>query len=423
MATETRPLLIHHLDNGLTLVAEPMPAVRSAAFWLLLPAGSGYDPEGRYGAAHMTADLIFRGAGARDTRQIVADLDRLGVARSTAVDTEFTSLAAATLATNLPETLSIYADIVQRPHLPENEVEAVRQALLQELQAQEEDPRSKLFNELRLRHWPKPYAFPPTGTLQTVPEISYRDLRSHWERRYTPAGGVLAVAGQFDWDRLRRVVEELFGSWRGPEPAPLPIQARGDRVAHIELQTAQTHIGLGCDSVPYRDPEFLTLRAVLSVLSDGSSSRLFTELREKRGLCYAVSATYVGFRDMGGIVCYVGTTPEQADVALELLLSELERVGREIEPRELERAKIGLRSGLIISLESTRGRASFLARDWFYMGRVRSVEEILTTTEQLTVDDLLDFLKRHPFTNHTVVTIGPKQPRLPAALASPPPDG
>ncbi len=416
MATETRTFLTHSLSNGLTLIAEPMPAVRSAAFCLLMASGSGYDPDGRQGTAYMTADLVMRGAGPRDTRQLVDDLDRLGVTRSVTVETEFTSFSGSTLGANLSETLAIYADILQRPHLPEAELEPIRQAVIQELQAQEEDPRNKLFTELRQQHWPTPFNHPPMGTLQTVPWVTYDDARSHWEKWYTPNGGVLTVAGHFDWDDLRRTVDQLFGGWTGQEPSPPTPGPRGERVSHLNQDTAQTHIGVCCDAVPYRDDEFLAIRAALAVLSDGSSSRLFTELREKRGLCYAVSAQHTGFRDFGGVACYVGTTPDKADDALELLVAELDRLSEGIEPRELERAKIGLRSGLIISLESTSSRAGFLARDWFYLGRVRSVDEIEQAIEQLTVDDLLEHLRRHPFTNHTVVTIGPKQPRLPELL-------
>jgi len=306
--------------------------------------------------------------------------------------------------------------VVQRPHLPSGELEPIRRAVLQELEVQEEDPRNKLSIELRRRHWPYPWSQPPNGLRDDVRAITYEDLRGFWEQRFTPQGAVLGVAGQFQWDALRTCVDELFGRWDGPAPAPPAEGARGERITHLVQQTAQTHIGLACDAVSYAHEEFFALRAALAVLAEGSSSRLFTEIREKRGLCYAVWATYAGLRAFGSLICYVGTTPEKATKALELLVEELERLGQDLNDEELRRAKVGLKSALIMGCESSSARANAVTRDWFYLGRVRSVREIQQAIDTLSAEAIMQHLHRFPLRNYTVVTLGPEAPELPVGL-------
>lgn len=403
----------HTFANGLTLVAERMRGVRSAAFTLLLRAGAACDPPGRGGLAAMLVDLIFRGAGNRNSRQVTTDLDNLGLQRGEGVETVHTSCFAATLGTNLLAALEIYADIVERPHLPKEEVDAVRALALQELQALEDEPRQKIFVELRSRHNPYPFGRPTVGVREVLESATHEELVAHHARVYGPSGAILGVAGDIDWPQLRDGVERLFGDWQARSAVPLEAGSRGPKTDHIAQEAAQTQIGIAFNTVPYRDPEYFRAQGAVTILSGGSSSRLFTEVREKRGLCYAVYASYHSLIDSGTVVCYAGTTNERAQETLNVTLGEIQRLSRGIGDDEVARAQAGLKASLIMQGESSSARAASVAADWYHLGRVRQLSEMQAEIDALTPASVIDHLERHPPSDFTIVTLGPKPLQFP----------
>jgi predicted Zn-dependent peptidase len=169
----------------------------------------------------------------------------------------------------------------------------------------------------------------------------------------------------------------------------------------------QTHIGIAFPGVAYSDPDYFNAHGVVGVLSGGMSSRLFVEVREKRGLCYSVSASYYALKDRGLIIGYAGTTNERAAETYQVMMDEFRKIKSGIEPNELDRVKIGLKSSLIMQEESTSARASVLARTFANLGRVRTLDETSSEIEKLTVESLLEYLERHPFENPIVTTLGP----------------
>jgi predicted Zn-dependent peptidase len=160
--------------------------------------------------------------------------------------------------------------------------------------------------------------------------------------------------------------------------------------------------------VPITHPDYYAAIGAVNVLSGGMSARLFTEVREKRGLCYAVSASYSGFKDRASVICYAGTTNERAQETLDVTLGELKRLRDGIEAEEVERVQAGLKSSQIMAEESTSSRAGTLASDWYYLGRVRSFDEIKSAIESLTPAGITEHVRRHPPKDFTIVTLGPK---------------
>src|SRR5947209_15771357 len=196
----------HEFPNGLVLVAETMPSVQSAAFSLLLPAGAAYEPGDGGGAASMLSEWITRGAGDRDSHELLAALDNLGVSHGESAQTLHTSIAAATLGRNLVPALELFADMVLRPHLDDDEVEPIRALCLQNLRSLEDDPGTKVIYELRRRHFPEPWGRPSPGSVDGVNGLTPEDLRRFWQATYRPNGAILGVAGAIDWPRLRDAV-------------------------------------------------------------------------------------------------------------------------------------------------------------------------------------------------------------------------
>jgi predicted Zn-dependent peptidase len=383
----------------------------------LVPAGCIYDPPAHLGSASILSDLITRGAGARDSRQLTLALDNLGFDRDESVGTYHTRFWGATLARNLPAALEIYADILKRPHLPAGEIDAVKALAFQDLQSLEDEPRQKVLVELRRRHYPMPLGQDRRGTREGIESITEEVLRRRFERLFRPRGTILSVAGNIQWKALCDQVERLFGDWKERPDSTIELQPPALRQEHIYKETTQTQIGIAHTSVPIGDRDYYAAQGAVNVLSGGMSARLFTEVREKRGLCYAVWATYETFKDRASVLVYAGTTNERAQETLDVTLAELERLPLGIEPEEVERVQAGLKASLIMQQESTSARAGSLASDWFYLGRVRSFDEIQAAVNALTPGMIQNHLKRCPPEDFTIVTLGPKALNFPEPLA------
>jgi predicted Zn-dependent peptidase len=398
----------HSISNGLTLIIEPMADVQSAAFSLLVPAGSNYDPPGQAGAAAVLSDWIMRGAGSRDSRQLSNELDNLGLQRNEGVGNSHISFTGATLAESLPQALRIYADIVRKPQLPTDQFEAAQTGVEQSLRAIEDEPRQKVMVELRRRCYESPWGIPSEGTIEGVQNLTPAVVKSHFERCAGPRDAILGIAGKVDVRAMKGLVEDLFGDWKARATPSFEIGPRGPARDHVKHESTQTQIGIAYDSVPYRDPGYYAAWAAVSVLSGGMSSRLFTEVREKRGLCYSVFASLNSLRDQGRILCYAGTTAERAQETLDVTLAELIRLGEGISQAELDRCKARAKSSLIMQQESSSARSSSIARDWYHLGRIETLDEVRDKIDGLTVGMLLEHLAEHPAKDFTILTLGPE---------------
>jgi predicted Zn-dependent peptidase len=200
----------------------------------------------------------------------------------------------------------------------------------------------------------------------------------------------------------------LFGDWSPREEPAIKLSEAPRGAHHLMKETQQTQIGLAYESIPVAHPDYYTAMGAVNVLSGGMSSRLFTEVREKRGLCYSVWASYQGMKDRGTVLCYAGTTNERAQETLDMMLKELRRIEEGVQDDEVKRIQAGLKSALIMQEESTSARAGAIASDWYYYGRVRSLDEIQEEINKLSAQRIVDYCRRNPLQNGTLVTMGPQ---------------
>jgi predicted Zn-dependent peptidase len=385
-----------------------MQSVHSAAFSFLVPAGSVYEPLGNNGIAAILSDLITRGAGTRDSRELIAILDTLGVQGSESPNNSFLTLSGAMLAANLPQVLEIYADILLRPHLPEDQFDAARAGITQSLRAAEDEPQQKIIPELKRRCYEAPWGLPPDGTLADLPLITADSIREHYNRCVRPNGTILAIAGRVDADEIQGKVRECFGDWTlKPEPT-FTTMPGGPAHDHIMHDSEQTHIAIAYRGPTFSDPDYYAAWAAACVLGQGMSSRLFTEVREKRGLCYSVSASLTGFKHEGRMICYAGSMSDRAQETLDVTLEEIHRLSQGITENELLRCKAMAKSSLIMQQESTRSRARTIAAHWHHLGRVLTMDQVRETIDSLSVASIQRFLDTHPPADFTVMTIGPQ---------------
>lgn len=407
----------HQFENGLTLLAEPMEWLESAACALLVPVGSSSDPQSLPGLSNFTCEMVQRGCGGRTSRQFVEALELLGVDSSGSVSNAFSSFTGAMLAENLFDALTIYADVVRRPELPEEQLEDGRLVCIQEVVSHDDDLAHQVMVELRRRRYPDPFSRVRYGTVEGIKAITLDDIRQHFQAFYQPQGAILSVAGKVDWPRLRDHVAERFADWSGTAAEPVETPPAATEYCHINHESSQTHVGISYANVPYSHNDYFQAHGAVGVLSGGMSSRLFTEVREKRGLCYTVSASCETVRKRGAVVCYAGTTTERAQETLDVIVAELIRLRDGVHAEELQRLQARIKSSLIMVQESSTARSGQIAWDWYHLGRVRTLHELNTIVDGLTCDSINAFLVDNPPRDFRVVTLGAQRLEMPRGIS------
>jgi len=403
----------HRLENGLTIVAEKMAGVRSAAMTLMVPAGAYNDPTARIGSATVLAEWALRGAGNRDSRQLSNHLDTLGLQRSSSASVLYTRFGAAALAGRVIDGLPAYADIVRRAKLPEGDFEPSQNLALQALAGLDDDPRHKLLIALRETFWPEPYGRNAMGHKADIAALTAEQLRADYAQRYSPNGAIFAIAGDIDLQQVIDLGNQLFGDWKAAPLPPVADRPTNKTVHFEEQKSEQTHIGLAFDSVDELHADYYPARLAVEILSGGMSGRLFTEIREKRALVYSVSASYSSLPGRGAIMGYAGTSNERAQQTLDQFIIELQRLAEGVTEAELDRAKTGLKASTIMSGESTGARAGAIGHDWLIRKRLRTIDEIIREIDSVNVDRINAYLAANPARNFTIAIVGPKQLKLP----------
>jgi len=407
---------VREFPNGLTFLGQRMEHVSSAALTVAVPAGACHDPVAGQGAAAIASEWCLRGAGEWDTRRVNDALDSLGCQHSESVQSEHILFSAAALGRNLPAVLDIYADILLRPRLEDSTFESCRALVAQELEGLEDEPMQKCGFLLRERFYPYPLGRSIYGTAESLRTVTADIARKHVRRGLAPRGTILAVAGHIDMPKLCDQVERLLGDWRDWPPQAVETQPARGGVVHMPKDSAQVHIAMAQAAAPMSDPRYYAARLAETVLSGGMSGRLFTEVREKRGLVYHVSTRYHSLKSHAGMFTYAATVPPKAQTTFEVILGELRRLGDGIEPEEILKARAQLRSALVMQGESTHARSSALCQDWYHLHRLRGLVEISDRIGKVTAEDVLEYLREFPPRRMTFLAIGPTSPDAAAAL-------
>ena len=398
----------HQLSCGAHLIVEQIDGVASCALKWLVPAGSSSDPTDSIGVSAMLEELLFRGAGEFDTRALSDAMDRCGLQRHTHVGMHHLQLSSLCTAGELDVAIGLLSTILRSPTLPEDSLDAVRSLCLQELDALEDDPRTEVMLRLRQQHRCAPFNRSGYGEREALERIALEAVRTAWLSSVVPEGSIISVAGNVEVQQLVDQFESLLSTWSGEHLAPA-VEAPADRgISHITRDSNQSHIAMAWDAPNASDEDTLLEHVACRVLSGSSSGRLFTEVRQKRSLCYAVGASYRAGRDDGVISLYAGTTPDRAQETLDVARAEFDRMRAGVSEDELARALLGLESEVVMGGESTAARAAALAMDWYKLGRVRTLQEIIDELRAVTLEQLNDYLARREHGSPTLVTMGPE---------------
>lgn len=399
----------YSLSNGITLVAEKMPNVQSVAVSLIVPIGAATDPLGFEGTAAILVEMFAKGAGAYNSRELSQAFEDLGAHRSSSSGVELSVFNVSLLGENIEQALRLLSTMILEPRFPTDELENVKSLALQDLRALEDEPASKVMVELAAKYYPSPLGRSQYGTVSGINAISIDSLREAYAKRFSPDGAILAVAGNFDWELLQACVVKYFSSWAGKKETPvIATTSRTNQAHHIALDSSQLQIALAYPSISYEHPKYYAAKVAVGLLSGGMAGRLFIEVREKRGLVYRVSASHSAIKGRAAIFAYAGTTPENGQETLDVMLKELRGLKFGITKDELARSLADMKSRLIIQSEMSSVRSSSIANDWWNLSRVRTVEEIKQGIEAVSIDAVVSYLEEFPVDPVTLVVLGSK---------------
>lgn len=385
------------LDNGLRVVSETIPHVRSVSLGVWVAAGSRWEVREEAGFSHFLEHLLFKGTETRTARELAEAIDAVGGQLNAYTTKEYTCYYVKLLDEHLAAGLELLADMLLRPRLDPQDLEKERAVIAEEIKLYDDTPDELVHDLFAQCLWPDdPLGRPVLGTLDDVAAVERSRLAAFYRRFYVPQAAVLAAVGNVRHDRLVNEVRRLFGGWSGgwrPAAASAP-RAQAGRCVRVK-ETEQVHLCVGTAGLPLGHPDLYALLCLNNLMGGGASSRLFQEIREERGLAYAIHTFQCAYRDTGLVGVYAGSSPDSAGVVLELILAELECFRREGPGRgELERTKQQLKTDLVLSLESTSARASRLGRHELLIGRTASTDEVLAGIDAVRAEDLVRLAER-----------------------------
>jgi predicted Zn-dependent peptidase len=379
--------------NGLVVLSEQLPGVRSAAVGIYVRTASAHEPRGKMGVSHLLEHMVFKGTERRSARQLALELEVRGGSLDAFTGRDYTSYQAHVLDADLPLAVEILTDLVRRPLLADQDLALERNVILEEIAGVEDTP-DDLVHELHAETlWPvHPYGYSILGTPETVGALTTEDLRRLHTAGYTPANCVLSAAGNVNHDQLLTVLERegWFSGGNGTRRQPVQVTPAVRGAERNEgRETQQTHIVFGTDTFPLSDPRRFALAILVNVFGGGMSSRLFQRIREELGLAYAIYAYKHFFRSSGQLGVYIGTQPATADKAVAAIRAEYARLAADGLPTdELADGRQQLKGQLMLSLESPASRMARLAGFVLHDEEYRTLDQMLAEIAAVTADDV-----------------------------------
>jgi len=386
------------LPNGLVIASEAMPHLRSASLGVWIRTGSRSEDTGTSGISHFIEHLLFKGTKRRSTAKIAETIDSIGGQLNAFTEKEYVAYYAKVLDEHLPIAFDLLSDMVLNPAFPAVEIERERNVIYEEINMVEDSPQELIQDIYLEKLWKRhPLGRPIAGNKKTVTGITRGDIRKFFKRHYVASNIIIAVAGNVRHRDILKLAERYFSDMKKGAPVTTgePPTAGSSRTVRQKTTLEQTHLCLGTTAPPIVSGERYCAHLLCNILGGGMSSRLFQNIREKRGLVYSIYSMLNQYRDAGTLVVYAGTAPEKAPEVVELTLAEFGRLrDRPVSSRELARAKENIKGSIMLSLESSSSRMSHLAQQMIYHDRFHELEEILEAVERVSARDIRDLADR-----------------------------
>ncbi len=379
------------LGNGIRLLTESMPHVRSVSVGVWLTRGSRHEPEAQGGMAHFVEHMLFKGTETRSAEDIAQEVDSIGGQLDAFTSKEYAGYYIKVLDEHLPRALDVLSDVVQHPAFDPDDIEREKKVILEEIKMVEDTPDDLVHELFTQGFWPEhPLGRPILGTPETIDALTEAVLRDYFRRVYNAGNFVISAVGNLEHARVRELVERAFAGIAEDGDAAVdlpPAAAPAFEVRAKELE--QSHICLGTSGYSQSHDDRYVSYVLNTLLGGSMSSRLFQNIREKRGLAYSVFSGLAAYRDAGALTIYAGCANEAVGEVIDLTVEELRGVKSAPAPEgELRRAKDHLKGSLMLSLENTASRMSHLARQEIYFDRHFGLDETLAGVEQVTALDV-----------------------------------
>lgn len=390
-STQPRDIQSTSLPNGLIVVTESMPHVRSVSIGAWIGSGSRLEKGGERGIAHFLEHMLFKGTTTRSAEDIARAVDSVGGYLDAFTTKEMVSYNTKVLDEHLPLAWDVLSDLILNPVFDEAEMEKEKQVIIEELKMELDNPEY-LVHELFTKNVWKGFSLaqPIIGTRPTIQGFTRKMLVDYHERIYAPTNIVVTAAGNLKHDQIVAQVDKSFG--HRPPGKKLPPIKTAELSAPIILKqkrTQQAHLYIGAPSHSIADPSRYTSYVLNTLLGGGMSSRLFQNVRERMGLAYAVMSDLMLFRDTGCLAVYAGTAPESLPKVIDCVMQEFRDLKEKpVTSEELRRAKEHLKGSLMLSLESTNSRMTNLARQQMFFGRFFTMDEMIAGIEAVTAEGL-----------------------------------
>lgn len=374
----------HVLANGLRVVTEDMPGLASATVGLWVLAGARHEPDRQAGVAHFLEHMAFKGTRRRSAARIAEEIEEVGGYLNAYTSKEATAYYARILSEDVARAVDLIADIVLDPLFAPDDIEVERGVILQEIGQVLDTPDDVIFDWLQEVSYPdQPFGRPILGPAESVRRIGRADLLAFTGRFYTPERMILAAAGGIDHDAILRLAEDLFGHLAPGGAAPVaPARFVGGE-RRVEKGLEQAHLAIALEAPAARDEDAHAAQVFATALGGGMSSRLFQEIRERRGLCYSIHAQAAAYEDTGNLTIYAGTSGEDLAELVTVTIEEMRRAADSLGEGEVARARAQLKAGLLMGLESPSARCERLARMLAIWGRVPPPEETVARIEEV----------------------------------------
>ena len=398
------------LGNGIVVLTERMPQVRSVSIGVWVKVGSRYEPAERAGISHFIEHLLFKGTEHRSAEEIAQAIDSVGWTLDAFTSRENTCLYAKVLGEDLPLAMDLLSDLLLHPRLDPADIEKERRVVLEEIKMVEDDPDDLIHDVFAAQFWrDHPLGRPVLGFRQTLQPLTRQDIQAHLSDFYQPNNIIVAAAGDLDHGRVTELTWSAFGKWQGTA-----VTANGSSPTsyhtthHEERDSAQLHLVLGAEGLPYNHSNRYAFYLLNAILGSSMSSRLFQEIREKRGLAYSIYSYQASYQDSGLLAVYAGTSAESYPQVVDLIRAEFARLRHgPVDLTEFHRAKAQLKGNLLLGLESTSSRMTRLAKTEIYFGRYFDLDEIIRGIDGVSPDSFAE-LNRSLFgpDRYALTTIG-----------------
>ncbi len=394
----------------MVVLTEQMPQVRSVSIGLWVKVGSRYERGDRAGISHFIEHLLFKGTESRSAEEIAQAVDSVGGTLDAFTSRENTCLYAKVLGEDLPLAVDLLSDLLLRPRLDSEDIEKERRVVLEEIKMVEDDPDDLIHDLFAQQLWrDHPLGRPVLGSRQTLQALNRQDILDHIHSFYQPDRVIVAAAGDLEHARVADLVWSAFRDWRGCAmvtngPSPTSYHT----VHHEERDSAQLHLVIGAEGLPYNHGNRYAFYLMNAILGSSMSSRLFQEIREKRGLAYSIYSYQASYQDSGLLAVYAGTSAEAYPQVVDLIRAEFARLRQgPVDLTEFHRAKAQLKGNLLLGLESTSSRMTRLAKTEIYFQRYFDLDEIIRGIDGVSPETFAD-LNRSLFEpeRYALTTIG-----------------